>query len=332
MEEHKNIWCVAEVQHGEILPSFYDLAGAGRALADSSGEKLCAVLLGPGVSEKAKDLGSYGLDKVYVLEDPLLEKFLDEVHSRALAELILKEKPSLVLLSSSGLGHSLASRTAVLVHSPLATDVTELSREGGRLKASRPCCGASMKVALEGRQAKPEMLALRPGAFPKAEKKEGRSAEIVPVPLDSKGWKIRSRFKESRKEEEGEKDIAQSDIVVSGGYGLGKPEGFELIRDLAKSLGGVVGASRRAVDLGWIAYRHQVGLTGRTVNPKLYVACGISGQVQHLAGMSSARVIVAVNKDPEAPLMKMATFAVETDVYEFLPVLIREIKKAKNLA
>lgn len=330
MEEHKDIWCVADIQQGEILPSFYELAQAGRGLADSSGQKLCAVVMGRGILEKAKVLGSCGVDKVYVLEDPLLENFLDEVHSRALAELILKEKPALVLLSSSPLGHSLASRTAVLVHAPLATDVVELSREGGRLKVTRPCCGASMRVTLEGRQAKPEILALRPGAFPGAEKKEGRSAEIVPVPLDSKNWKIRSRFKENRKEEEGEKDIAQSDIVVSGGYGLGKPEGFELIRDLAKSLGGVVGASRRAVDLGWIPYRHQVGLTGRTVNPKLYIACGISGQVQHLAGMSSARVIVAVNKDTEAPLMKMATFAVEADVYEFLPILIQEIKKAKN--
>ena len=155
---------------------------------------------------------------------------------------------------------------------------------------------------------------------------------MVAVPIDPKDWKLRSRYKGSEKSQEGEKDITQAEVIVSGGYGLGKPEGFELIRQLAKMLGGGVGASRRAVDLGWIPYRHQVGLTGRTVNPKLYIACGISGQVQHLAGMSGARVIVAINKDPEAPLMKLANFSVETDLFEFLPALIEEIKKAKHIS
>lgn len=328
----KNVWCVAETRQGKLVPTLFETLTAGRKIADDLGEKLCVVLMGKGINGVTNEIKELGVDQIYVLEHDSLEHFLDEVHARALAELIEKEKPNKIFLNSSTIGRSLAARTAVLAQTGLASEVTEinLDKSSGSLSMRRPCMGGTMMVEVSGKKARPEMATIRKGVFEPISKKSGGSTEITKVPIDTSGWKIRTRFKKFDSEKSKELDIAQAEIVVSGGYGLGEEKGFEIIRQLAQKLKAAVGASRRAVDLGWIPYRHQVGLTGRTIKPKLYIACGISGQVQHLAGMSHSDTIVAINKDPEAPLMKLANFAVEGDLFEIVPALIKELSNQKN--
>lgn len=330
MSEYKGIFCFAEVRHGKLVNTAYELLSAGRKLADEAKEPLCAFLIGNSVASFAKDLGEAGADKVYVIEHPSLENFIDEAYAKALYELIQKEKPARILLPSSVIGRSLGARIAVLTSSGSLADVTELTIENGSVKAVRPCYGGNVMATVAFQKNKPEVVTVRPMIFPKAEKTAGKTAEVVNVAVDPSTWNVRAKFSQFVPEESKELDLGSADKIVSGGRGLGQAEGFKAIYDLAHALGAAVGASRAAVDAGWIPYRHQVGLTGRVVKPKLYVACGISGQVQHLAGMGQADVIVAVNKDPECPMMKMATFSIEADLFEFIPLAVKEIQKHKN--
>jgi electron transfer flavoprotein alpha subunit len=285
--------------------------------------------MGSGVTQYAQDLVDHGADKVYVFDDPLFEQFVDEAYANALVELIKKEKPNKLLLPASTIGRSFASRVAVMAHTGITADATEVAIDPKTrmLHATRPSFGGNLMATILCEKLRPEMATLRPMAFPRAEKQAGRKGQIIPVKPNTSQWKHRERLVRFELEKEEGGDITQAEIIVSGGRGVGGAKGFEPITALAHALRGAVGASRAAVDAGWIAYRHQVGLTGRTVKPKLYVACGISGQIQHLAGMSSSDVIIAINKDPEAPLMKMATVAVEGDLFEIVPAIVNELKK-----
>lgn len=322
------IWCVAEQRRGQLLPGVFELLTGARPLADAMGGKVAAVLLGSGVRERAKELGERGADIVYVADHAGLADFNDDVQPRLLAELAAERKPAVVLVLSSVLGRSLATRAAALAKLGLAADIGSLKFEGGAVKAVRPCFGGSQLVEVT---AKGGLVAtVQKGAFSRADAASGRAFELREVPVDVARLAPRVKFLQLLADEGDQKDITQAEVIVSGGYGLGKAEGFKLLEDLARLLGGAVGASRRVVDSGWIPYRHQVGLTGRTVKPKLYIACGISGQIQHLAGMGQSDTIVAINTDKEAPLMKLATFAVAGDIYEILPALIQEIKKDRN--
>jgi electron transfer flavoprotein alpha subunit len=326
------------MRHGQLIPTVHELLNVGKSLAKDLNEKLCAVIIGNGVSRFAQDLFDNGADKVYVLEHAALENFVDELYANLLVDLLIKEKPNKLLMPASIIGRSFGSRVAVLANTGITADATELSinkEKGGLLNAIRPSFGGTlMATILCVRGHRPEMVTVRPMAFASGQAEKGRAGEVVKVPVDPAKWKLRERFIRFEPEKEKDIDISQANIIISGGYGLGGPDGFKPLFRLAKSLGAAVGASRRAVDLGWIPYRHQVGLTGRVVRPKLYIAVGISGQIQHLAGMNSSETIVAINKDPEAPLMKLATFSVQGDYMELLPAIQTELEKqgvaAKN--
>jgi len=331
-EEHKDVWIYAEVRHGELVPTAFELLHVAKKLSVPLKEKLCAVVIGSGVSKYAQDLIDRGAEKVYVIDHPSLSQFVDEVYANILVDLIVKEKPNKLLMAASTIGRSFASRVAVLANTGITADSTELDinmEKGGLLNATRPTFGGTlMATILCIRGHRPEMVTVRPMAFPQAEPAPGQKGEVVKVPADPAKWKTREKHLKFEPEESQEIDIQQANTIVSGGYGVGGQKGFEILRSLAHKLGAAIGASRRAVDSGWIAYRHQIGLTGRVVRPKLYIACGISGQIQHLAGMNSAQTIVCINKDPEVPLMKLATFAVEGDLFEILPAIEKELDRS----
>lgn len=333
-QSHKDVWVYAEVRHGKLMPTIYELLNVGRGLANDLNEKLCAVIIGKGVSQYAQTIIEHGADKVYVFDHDQLEQFVDELYANLLVELMLKEKPNKLLLPASIIGRSFGSRVAVQANTGITADATELSinkEKGGVLNAIRPSFGGTlMATILCIRGHRPEMVTVRPMAFAQGKPQPNRQGEVVKVPVDPSKWKLRERHIRFEQETTQEVDISQAQVIVSGGYGLGGPAGFKPLQQLAKKLGGAVGASRRAVDAGWIPYRHQIGLTGRVVRPKLYIAVGISGQIQHLAGMNSSETIVCINKDKEAPLMKLATFSVEGDYMEILPAIEKELDKLKN--
>jgi electron transfer flavoprotein alpha subunit len=329
MADNKDVWCVGEAKGGKASPALHELLGEGRTLADALGQKLCVILIGKGVAGAA-ELGAYGADLVRVVDHAAFENFIDESYARALVELAKKHAPRLILLAGNNFGRSLAPRVAALLPAGLAAEVSELSfdKASGAFKAVRTCGGGGF-VAPVTWSVQPEMATVRLGSFAKAAKKDGKTAEVVVEAVDPSAWPARTRFKAFNAEETKEIDIGRAEVIVSGGYALGGADNFKMLRELAGLLGGAVGASRRAVDSGWIPYRHQVGLTGRTVRPKLYIACGISGQIQHLAGMSQSGTVVAINKDPKAPLMELADYRVEGDIFEIIPALIEELKRQK---
>lgn len=332
MADYNDIWCVAEIRQGKVVPGVYELITGAKALAGTLGGKVCAVVIAKDAAASAAGFGAYGVEKVYAVDNPVFENFVDEAHGRALAELIAAKKPRVVLLPASTFGRSLAARAGGLARVGTASEIMELSADkaSDTIKAVRGCAGGGSLVEISWGAGKPAMASVRAGSFERAQAVNGASCAVETVAMDPSGWGLKTRFKSFTPEETKEIDLARADIIVSGGYALGGPQAFEMLRQLAHLLGGAVGASRRAVDSGWIPYRHQVGLTGRTVKPKLYIACGISGQIQHLAGMAQSGAIVAINKDAKAPLMEMADYAVEGDIFEIVPALVEELKKAKQ--
>lgn len=293
---------------------------------------MCVVLIGKGVSGFTQALFKRGADKAFVIEHDALEPFVDELYAAVLSDLVLREKPNKLLLPASIMGRSFASSVAVRVRAGITADATSLSidKEKGVLAAVRPTFGGTlMATILCPRGHRPEIATVRPLAYPAAARVADRTGETVKLAFEPARFPLRTRHLRFEPDSGGGPDISQAQTVVAGGAGLGGPEGFELLKKLAAALGGAVGASRRAVDAGWIPYRHQIGLTGRAVRPKLYIAVGISGQIQHLAGMNSAGTIVCIDKNPEAPLMKLATFSVEGDYRELLPAILKELERVR---
>jgi len=332
VSQYKGVWVYAEVRHGALVSTAYELLHVARGLADVLKEEISAVLIGNNVSSMAQDLIAHGADRVYSIEHPSLGDFVDELYTHVLTDLILKEKPGKFLLPASIIGRSLGSRVAISANTGITADATELTinPDTHLLHSTRPSFGGNLMATILCEKHRPEMATVRPMSFPRAPKQEGRSGQVVPVAVDLSSYKSRTRFVKHEVEQGEGQDIGAADILVSGGRGVGGVDGFKVLEALADVLKGAVGASRAAVDNGWIPYRHQVGLTGRTVRPKLYIAAGISGQIQHLAGMSSSDVLVSINKDPECPLNKMATFSIEGDLFEILPAITAEIKKRRG--
>jgi electron transfer flavoprotein alpha subunit len=330
IDKSKDVWIYGEVRHGKLVSTAYELLHVARGLADTLGEKVVAVIMGKGVTPLAQDLIDHGADKVFVIDHPALENFVDEVHTAALVELIKKECPNKMLMPASTIGRSFASRVAVSADTGITADATELTinPETKLMHATRPAFGGNLMATILCKNHRPEMATVRPMSFPKSPKQEGRKGEIVSVAYTDKP--ARTRFVRFEPATHQGADIQAAETLVSGGRGVGGKEGFQALEALANELNGAVGASRAAVDAGWIEYRNQVGLTGRTVRPKLYIAAGISGQIQHLAGMTSSEIIVAVNKDPECPMMRLATLSVEGDLFEVIPAITAEIKKRRG--
>jgi len=331
IEEYKDVLVFAEQKDGKVVAVSYELLGAGRRLADELGTKLLAVLFGAGESE-AEELVKWGADKVIVCSDPVLEKFNDDTYSEMLARVISEHKPSIVLAGATPAGRSFIPRVAAKLRTGLTADCTslEIDRETKLLLQVRPAFGGNIMATILCPNYRPQMATVRPRVMKKGEYKADRAGEIVQVVLGN----VQSRTKvlEFVKEvSEVSVNLHEADFIVAGGRGIGGEKGYKMLQELAEALGGAVGASRAAVDEGWIPYSHQVGQTGKTVNPKIYIACGISGAVQHLVGMQSSDIIIAINKNPEAPIFNVATYGIVGDLFEIVPLLIRKMREIKNL-
>ncbi|HNS49982.1 MAG TPA: electron transfer flavoprotein subunit alpha/FixB family protein [Anaerolineae bacterium] len=318
-----NVLIVAEQRGGVLKKVSFELLGVGARLAARLGGQVEAALLGSGAGGLAGTLGQYGAAKVYLADDPALGTYSSEGYANTLAALIRQAEPGIVLVGATALGKDLAPRLAAKLGVGLASDCTGFDLEGGRLLVTRPIFAgkALAKVKLVG---DPQVATVRPNVQPVPEPDPGKSAvvEAVPTPTGT----VRARVTEVVAAGAGEIDVAEATVIVSGGRGVGGPEGFAPVSSLAKVLGAAVGASRAAVDAGWIDHGHQVGQTGKTVTPNLYIACGISGAIQHLAGMKTSKVIVAVNKDPEAPIFKVANYGIVADLFVVVPLLEKEFR------
>ncbi len=332
LAEWSGVMIYAEYRHGKVAPVSFELLGIGRQLADQQKVNLSAVLLGSGMEEAARDLVAYGADIVYQVDDPALEFFSDEIYANILEDIVLEQKPEVVLAGATAIGRSFIPLVATALATGLTADCTQLAirPEDGVLLQTRPAFGGNIMATIECPFTRPQMATVRPRVMKSIPPDPARKGDIIDY--QPKGERLQSRVRVLRNvlQEQDQVNITEGDIIVAGGRGLDNEKGFELIKQLADAVGGAVGASRAAVDSEWIAYPHQVGQTGKTVNPKLYIACGISGAIQHVVGMQSSETIVAINKDPHAPIFDVATYGIVGDLYEVVPKLIEKIKEKKG--
>jgi electron transfer flavoprotein alpha subunit len=319
------ILAFAEARDGKLRRSSLETVSEARRLAGLLGAQVEAVVVGPGTEALAGELAAYGADRVRVFDDAALAAYATEPYARALAQTIAETKPSVVLVPFTAMGKDLAPRVAARVGAGLVSDCVAFEVKDGRLTARRPMYAGKAYATVEW-TGEPQLATLRPNVFPLAAKDDARKAEVVKGTVDTAS---RARVTAAAATSQGKIQLSEAQIIVSGGRGLKGPENFHLVEDLAAVLGAAVGASRAIVDLGWVDHQLQVGQTGRTVSPSLYVACGISGAIQHLAGMSSSRCIVAVNKDPDAPIFKVADYGICGDLFEVLPALTEAAKAHK---
>jgi electron transfer flavoprotein alpha subunit len=329
--DYKGVWVYAEQRHGEIAGLVYELLNEGKRLSKQLGTTLSVVLIGDNIKSKAQDLINRGADKVYVCDDPVFIEFQDDTYTSILTQLIKKEKPEIILMGATNIGRSFASRVAARIHTGLTADCTslEIDLETRDLQQTRPAFGGNIMATILTPGHRPQMSTVRHKVFKEAKVEEERKGEIIDFKVDVATLINRTKFLGFIKDSSSNVNIGDADIIVSGGRGLGKAEGFKLLEDLSELLGGAVGASRAAVDSEWTPYSHQIGQTGKTVAPKVYIACGISGQIQHTVGMRSSDIIIAINKDASCPMMQTATYALEGDLYEIIPNIIKEIKSIR---
>lgn len=328
---YTGIMVFAEYRHGKVAPVSYELLGIGRKLADKRGVKLSAVLPGGTVAAYADDLIAAGADTVFLVEHPLLEQFREDVYAGVLEQVIREQKPEVVLAGATAIGRSVIPFVATAIDAGLTADCTrlEIREEDGMLLQTRPAFGGNIMATIECPYTRPQMATVRPKVMAPAEPDPTRKGEVIQVQLQQH---VQSRIEvlETVVNTEDQVNIQEVETLVAGGRGLDSSKGFALIRELAAELGGAVAASRAAVDSGWIPYPHQVGQTGKTVSPKLYIACGISGAVQHAVGMQSAEIVVAINRDKNAPIFDIATYGVVGDLYEVVPQLIKRLQEIKK--
>lgn len=318
----KGVWIVAEQRDGALRKVSFELASAARKLADQLGEEVGAVLCGSGVEAMAAELAKYGVDKVYVADNAALEPYTTDAHATAVAKIVKENDPAILFLGASAQGKDLSASLVGKLATGMATDCTDVKIVDGKLLAVRPmyagkCFGEIVIDAF------PQMASLRPNVFPIVEC--AKAGEVVK--FDAGLGAATTKVAEVLKEAAGKIDVAEANIIVSGGRGMKGPEGYAILEELAGLLGAAVGASRAAVDAGWRPQADQVGQTGKVVSPNLYIACGISGAIQHLAGMSSSKYIAAINKDAEAPIFARADYGIVDDLFKVVPALTLEVKK-----
>ena len=330
-DDWKNFLIYVEQERGEIHPVTYELVGEARKMAGKVGYEVnCVIVGGEGTKENAEKLLPYGVDHVYVYEDPGFEGFRADCYADAVADCIAANKPSSVLIGATALGRSLAPRLSTRFHTGLTADCTKLEMKSNTdLVQIRPAFGGNLMATIICPDHRPQMSTVRPGVMEKAQYQEGRKGEVVKLNVSFKEGEIRTKVLEIVKSLKETVSLTDAKIIVSGGMGLGKPEGFELLKQLADKLGGVVAASRAAVDAGWIDHSYQVGQTGTTVKPKVYFACGISGAIQHVAGMQDSELIVAINTNESAPIFEIADVGIVGDLYKVIPAIIEELDKAE---
>lgn len=333
VDEYRGVWVFAEQRDKELLSVAIELVGEGRKIANELEVPLTAVLLGKDIDNLAEKLVKYGADEVLYGDHELLDLYTTDGYTSVIYDLIKERKPEIMLIGATNIGRDLGPRISARVHTGLTADCTKLDvdLENRRLMQTRPAFGGNLMATIICPDHRPQMSTVRPGVMEKAKYDESRQGNIIKFTPELKDEDIRARVVKVVKGGKSEIELEDSKIIVSGGRGLGNPEGFKLIENLAKKLGGVVGASRATVDAGWIEQGHQVGQTGKTVRPSLYIACGISGAIQHLAGMQESKVIVAINKDKDAPIFKIADYGIIGDVYEILPILIESLDNVDDI-
>ena len=324
MKMAKGVWIVAEQRDGALRNVSFELASTARKLADELGDEVGAVLLGSGIEGIAGELGKYGVDKVYVADAPALEQYTTDAYALAVAKVVKENDPAILLLGASVQGKDLSTRLVGKLATGMATDCVDVKIADGALVATRPmyagkCFG---EITVSG---SPQMASLRPKVFPMVENE--KAAEVVKFDPALDAGELKTKVLEVQKDTSGKVDLTEADIIVSGGRGMKSSENYKIIEELADVLGATVGASRAAVDAGWRPQSDQVGQTGKVVSPNLYIACGISGAIQHLAGMSSSKYIVAINKDEEAPIFAKADYGIVDDLFKVVPEVTKEAGK-----
>ncbi|SDO81570.1 electron transfer flavoprotein subunit alpha [Desulforhopalus singaporensis] len=327
----QGVWVYCEFRRGELAPVALELLGAGRRLADKRGVPLGAVLIGYQTGDTAAQLIGHGADTVFVVDCEPMQVFREDVYSRVLTSLIRSHKPEIVLAGATAIGRSFIPGVAVKLNAGLTADCTglEIREEDGALLQTRPAFGGNIMATIVCEDSRPQMATVRPKVMKALEFDKARDGEIVPVEPEPDQITSCIEVVEEVVSEEVSVNIQEADVLISGGRGLESEKGFDLIRELANAMGAKVSASRAVVDAGWIPYPHQVGQTGKTVAPKLYIACGISGAIQHVAGMQSAETVVAINRDENATIFDVADYGIVGDLFEILPKLIRKIEERR---
>lgn len=330
---YKNVWVFAEQRQGKITPVVIELLGEGKKLANEIGVKLCAILVGKDIEGLAEELISYGAEIVYVADDQLLENYTTEGYAKVITDAIYEIKPEIVLFGATHIGRDLAPRISSRVNTGLTADCTKLEIDpvDKKLKQTRPAFGGNIMATIICPDHRPQMSTVRPGVMDKAVKDKSRYGEVIKLDVKLKKDDIRTEVVKIVKSKKELVSLTDAKVIVAGGLGLGSPEGFEMLKKLADKLNGVVGASRAAVDAGWIDHSHQVGQTGTTVKPNVYIACGISGAIQHIAGMQESDVIIAINKNQSAPIFNIADYGIVGDIYDVVPMLTEELDNVEDL-
>ena len=328
-DDSRGVWVFAEQRRGVLKSVTYELLAKGREMADTLGTELCAVCFGHGING-IDDLITGGADKVYLADEPALTDNQEDLYTGELVGLIREHRPAIVLASATSLGRSFIPRVAAILKTGLTADCTglDVENETGLLLQTRPTFGGNVMATIICPASRPQMATVRPRVFKKGMPDNNRRGQIIKVDFDKTGITSKTRLLGFVEDIIETVKLDEAEIIVTGGRGLGKAENFTLLEELAKVMGAALGSSRPPVDEGWIPYSHQVGQTGKTVCPKLYVACGVSGSVQHMAGMQTSDCIVAVNDDPNAPIFEIATYGIVGDLFKVVPMLIEKLKNA----
>jgi electron transfer flavoprotein alpha subunit len=327
---YSGVWVFAEQRDGRPASVAFELLGAGMRLANELGTVLSAILLGSDETS-ASELIEWGADRVYLCTDQSLRAFNDEAYTEVLSRLINEHRPEIVLAGATPVGRSFIPRVAARLRTGLTADCTSLQmeKESRNLLQIRPAFGGNIMATIVCPNHRPQMATVRPRVMKKGEPEEGRQGEIININFEDIA--TRTKVIDTIKEvSDTMVNLHEADVIVAGGRGVGGPDGFKMLEELAIALDGAIGASRAAVDEGWIPYSHQIGQTGKTVCPKIYIACGISGAVQHLVGMQSSDIIIAINKNPEAPIFNVATYGLVGDLFEIVPLLTKRIRELRG--
>lgn len=327
MGDYKDVWVYVEHKAGVFTPMSYELFGIGQKLAGDLGANLCALVIAENTDELAKEAGYYGASKVYAVDGAPFKTFRPDAYAKAATSVMDKYKPDIVLYRATSQGADLSAACAAGLETGIGSDAIGLEIDASKaMKMTRAAFGGNFLVSVVNTKTKPQLATVRPKVFPMGARDTGKQAEVVKEGVQVAEDDLRTKILQFMQSETAV-NLVEADIIVSGGRGMGKPEGFKILQELANVLGGALGASRAAVDSGWIPQENQVGQTGKTVKPKIYIACGISGAIQHLAGMRTSDCIVAINKDAEAPIFKIATYGIVGDYTQVVPKLMDEFKK-----
>ena len=334
--DYSGVCVYLEANGDRVADVGFELVSEGKKLAEQLGVKLSAVAIGSSIEKSALEAFQYGLDKLYLIDSPVFSDNLDDIFAKALVQVITRYKPEIFLAGATWFGRTLIPKVAAILKTGLTADCTGLEIDKGKkiLLQTRPTFGGNILATIITRNARPQMATVRPHVMEKKKIEEGKGDykdKIEYIDIDESKFKSKYKLLGTERELNENINITDYDVIVSGGRGLGGSEKFSMLKELAGLLRGVVGASRAAVDSGWISYPHQVGQTGKTVNPKLYIACGISGAIQHLAGMQTSDIIIAINKDPGAPIFKVANYGIVGDIFEVVPMLIKRLRDGKPL-